>query len=212
MCVNNELYEQEALYWINRLEVPEGFSLDVLSIKDAKSMTSGYNEGMKISDAKYKIYMHQDVMLVNNKVLKKVIKVFENKKIGMIGVVGSPQLPDDKVMWHGKRVGMIYSSNVSETRIFCVGAIQDDYAEVEAIDGLFMATQYDIPWRDDIFDKWDFYDVSQSLEFKRAGYSVVVSKMDEPWCIHDDGYINLENYDMEREKLFSEYFPEEQFQ
>ena len=24
--------------------------------------------------------------------------------------------------------------------------------EVEAIDGLLMATQYDIPWRDDLFD------------------------------------------------------------
>jgi hypothetical protein len=77
--------------------------------------------------------------------------------------------------------------------------------EVEAIDGLLMATQYDIPWRDDLFDKWDFYDVSQSLEFIRHGYKVVVPYMETPWCIHDDGFVNLKNYYEEREKLLKEY-------
>ena len=77
--------------------------------------------------------------------------------------------------------------------------------EVEAIDGLLMATQYDIPWREDLFDKWDFYDVSQSLEFIRHGYKVVVPYMEKPWCIHDDGFVNLVNYYGEREKLLREY-------
>ena len=31
--------------------------------------------------------------------------------------------------------------------------------EVEAIDGLLMATQYDIPWREYLFYMWVFYDV-----------------------------------------------------
>ena len=70
--------------------------------------------------------------------------------------------------------------------------------EVEASDGLLMVTQYDFPWRDDLFDKWDFYDVSQSLEFIRHGYKVVVPYMETPWCIHDDGFVNLKNYYEER--------------
>ena len=64
MCVNNDAYEQEQMRYLNRLVVPEGYEMDILSVRDALSMTSGYNEGMRVSDAKYKIYMHQDVFIV----------------------------------------------------------------------------------------------------------------------------------------------------
>lgn len=76
---------------------------------------------------------------------------------------------------------------------------------VEAIDGLLMATQYDIPWREDLFDKWDFYDVSQTQEFIRKGYKVVVPNTGKPWVIHDDGFVNLKNYYEERKKFVKEY-------
>jgi len=86
-----------------------------------------------------------------------------------------------------------------------MGEVQGDYQSVEAIDGLLMATQYDIPWREDVFQKWDFYDVSQSFEFRKRGYEVIVPKMEKPWCIHDDGVMNLENYYEERKKFLREY-------
>ena len=76
---------------------------------------------------------------------------------------------------------------------------------MEAIDGFLMATQYDIPWREDLFDKWDFYDASQSMEFIRHGYKVVIPKMEEPWCLHDCGYLNMDHYEEEREKYVKEY-------
>jgi hypothetical protein len=65
---------------------------------------------------------------------------------------------------------------------------------VEAVDGLLMATQADIPWRDDLFKGWDFYDVSQSAEFRKKGLRIVVPHVEKPWCMHDDGGVNLENY------------------
>ena len=45
--------------------------------------------------------------------------------------------------------------------------------EVKGIGGLIMITQYDIPWRDDIFDGWHFYDASQSIEFIRKGFAKI---------------------------------------
>lgn len=42
------------------------------------------------------------------------------------------------------------------------------YQNVDAVDGLLMMTQYDLPWRDDLFSDFDFYDVSQAFEFRRA--------------------------------------------
>ena len=41
MCVNNEMYEEECLYYINHLVIPNGYEIDVISIKEAKSMTEG---------------------------------------------------------------------------------------------------------------------------------------------------------------------------
>ena len=67
-CVNDIDFFNECLLYIDRLYVPDGFEIDVLSIEEAKSMTSGYNEGMNASDAKYKIYLHQDIV---KKIFKK---------------------------------------------------------------------------------------------------------------------------------------------
>ena len=46
------------------------------------------------------------------------------------------------------------------------------------------------------------------MEFRRKGYRVVVPWMNEPWCVHDCGFINLQNYDGEKEKFIAEYLTE----
>lgn len=208
MCVNDEQYLQESMYYISQLDIPEGYTVDVLSVQDATCMTAGYNEAMKASDAKYKVYLHQDVLIVEKDFLKHLLRIFENPRIGMFGMVGVQKMPEHAVMWYGKwenRIGKIYASNVYLTGMGNFAEVEGEYQEVEAIDGLLMATQYDIPWREDVFQKWDFYDASQSFEFRKKGYQVVVPKMEKPWCIHDDGFMNLCNYYDEREKFLKEY-------
>lgn len=205
MCVNNDTYEQEQMRYLNRLNVPEGYEIDILSVREAKSMTSGYNEGMYASDAKYKVYMHQDVFIVNKNFIADLLHVFEDGQVGMVGMVGAPQLPENCIMWNGPRVGKLYFNMIYQSGESVIGEIEETYQEVEAIDGLLMATQYDVPWREDLFDKWDFYDISQSQEFLRAGYKVVVPKQKHPWCIHDDGFFNLKNYYNARKVFLEEY-------
>ena len=57
-------------------------------------MCAGYNEAMQSSDAKYKIYMHQDVFIKDTEFLDKIIQIFkEDSEIGMIGMVGGVQMP-----------------------------------------------------------------------------------------------------------------------
>lgn len=205
MCVNDWNYANEALYFIRRLSVPDGYSVDILTVEEATSMTAGYNEAMNASDAKYKVYLHQDVMIVEQDFIRYMLNCFQNKKIGMLGMAGALELGSSKVMWNYRRVGKIYNGNSYGMKDWLIGEVEGEYCNVEAIDGLLMATQYDIPWRDDVFKRWDFYDVSQSLEFRRAGYDVVVPHMDKPWCIHDGGFMNLKYYYEERDKLFQEY-------
>ena len=85
--------------------------------------------------------------------------------------------------------------------------IAGEYKTVKAIDGLIMATQYDIPWREDLFQGWHFYDISQSLEFNKKGYKVVVPKQDNVWCMHEQKWNKkyAKEYLEIRETFFEEY-------
>lgn len=215
LCTNDQLYADECMYYIKHLIIPEGYAIDVLTVEDANSMTSGYNEAMRYSQAKYKVYLHHDTFIVNPYFIRDMLTVFrENPEIGMLGMVGALKMPETGVMWETDRAGMLYARVIHEIRYSPmkftnetgVGyGLNDAYWEVEAIDGFLMATQYDIPWREDLFDKWDFYDASQSMEFIRHGYKVVVPKMEEPWCLHDYGYLNMDHYEEERQKYVREY-------
>lgn len=204
-CVNNDKYEREMLKYIEHLEIPEGYETEYLSIRDAKSMASGYNEGMRGSDAKYKVYLHQDVFIVNPYFIRDVLEIFEDERIGMLGMVGSPRMPENAIMWNAPRVGRLYFNMIYNSGESVFQPIEGKYCEVQAVDGLLIATQYDVPWREDLFQNWDFYDVSQSSEFIRRGYRVVVPEQKSSWCIHDDGFYNLKNYYASR-RIFRENY------
>ncbi len=205
ICVNDNMFFSECCQYIERLEKPEGMEIELIEVRGAFSMTAGYNEGMKSSDAKYKIYMHQDVFIRNKYFIYDILNIFaQDDKIGLIGLVGSVELPVSAVMWYGERVMQSGSSVFLEQYRYSVK--EDGYWEVEAVDGLLMVTQYDIPWREDLFDGWDYYDISQCFEMKRADYRVVVPRQRNSWFIHDDkGVINLWNHDKYRQCFLKEY-------
>lgn len=206
MCVNDTLYEEECIRYIQSLRVPAGYEVEQMSIWGAASMTAGYNEGMRRSDAKYKVYLHQDVFVVYKNFIQDLLEIFaQGEEIGMIGMVGSPSMPMEGVMWAGDRIGSLFTSNVKEAGPALIGSVKKPFEQVEAVDGLLIATQVDIPWREDLFTGWDFYDISQSMEFRKRGYQVVVPYMEYPWCLHDDGFVNLETYFKWRDVFLREY-------
>lgn len=207
ICTNDEQQLQECLMYLSLLEIPDGFEIEVLTIRDAKSMTSGYNEAMRSSDAKYKVYLHQDTFIVERQFLTKMLKIFKrDSKIGMMGIVGAEELSKDGVMWHEQRCGNLYRlDELIDDGFDDIKQLKRGTKEVAVVDGLLMATQYDIPWREDIFQGWDFYDVSQCLEFARAGYKVVVPAQNPYWVIHACGAPSFWNYNCNREILLKEY-------
>ncbi len=203
-CVNDRLYEEECCRHINNLFVPSGYSVEQFSVWEAKSMTAGYNEAMRQSDAKYKVYLHQDVFILNRHFIQDMLDVFADETVGLLGMVGAPKMPPDAVMWGADRIGALYANDCGDGPSAFENA-PAPYGVVEAVDGLLMATQADIAWRDDLFGGWDFYDVSQSVEFRRAGYKVAVPYMEKPWCFHDAGFMNLDKYFYWRDVFLKEY-------
>ena len=205
ICSNDPVELDEALFYIGRLFVPDGVSIDVLSIADATSMCAGYNEGMKASQAKYKVYMHHDVRIVERFFIPMLIDTFmDHEDTGLIGMIGTKKFPSDGIMWHANRFGSVIDTHVNETLEL------KKYTENKAFDallcdGLLLATQYDVPWREDLFDGWDFYDASQCMEFRRKGYKVMIPYQEYSWCVHDCGFSNLTNYDKYRDIFLEEY-------
>ena len=199
-CVNNVEDYEECLLYLKQLDIPNGMEIEVLSIEQADSMTAGYSSAMHSSNAKYKIYLHQDVYIIKHDFLYDILRIFrKHRDVGLIGLAGSAHLPDSAIWWQDTssymHLAQIPCSELIEVQK--KGCIESDFAYMEAVDGLLMATQYDVEWREDVFKGWHFYDISACMEFLKAGYRIAVPRQDKPWCIHecgskwlDDGYLH----------------------
>ncbi len=208
VCTNNDTFSSECLNYLYRLSIPTGFSVEILTVKDTSSMLSGYREGCLSTDALYKVFLHHDVFILNARFIENILEIFDNDaNIGMIGMAGVKRMPDDFIMWNAHRVGNLfvgqrpadYSSDIYSLH-------KDGYDEVEAVDGLLITIKGDLILRDDIFDGWDFYDVSMSYEMRKTGRKIVVPNQPVPWCLHDDGnLLSMLNYDHYRKLAIREY-------
>ena len=64
---------EECVFYIDELIVPEGYEVDILTIAEATSICGAYNLAMQKSEAKYKIYLHQDVFLLKKNLLQEML-------------------------------------------------------------------------------------------------------------------------------------------
>ena len=207
-AVNDEEMYARCMDHLNSLREPDNIALDAIAIRGGHSMASAYNEAMNRSDAKYKIYLHQDVMILDPDFLIKMIKIFkEYPEIGISGVAGCKKIPENGRWWDGQIRGQFIDNHEEdeEYRLYRYEFDETKPLGVEALDGLIICTQYDIPWREDLFDKWHFYDMSQCMEFIRRGYQAAVLPSAEPMVRHESGVASMKNYDDERMKFIEEY-------
>ncbi len=212
ICVNNERIYREAEIYIKSLVIPEKYQIEIMPIYKADSMTSGYNRAMRKTESKYKVYLHQDLFIINKNFIINILDIFNsNKKIGMIGLAGAENIPENGMWGYSeKKVGKvyhIYDNYRIENSLF--GREKNYINNVKVIDGLMMATQYDIEWREDIFNGWHFYDMSQSLEFARKGYDVVVPKQEKTWAMHKSGVRFLDESYYKYQKIFLDEYQKE---
>lgn len=214
ICTNNEIFLRECITYIHQLDIPAGYDIDIISIHDAPYMTAGYNAGMISSNAKYKIYMHQDTFILNKYFLHDILSIFQDdESIGMIGMVGYPTIAPTGIMWHETRVGAIplYGASNGYPEADCNNyryKKTDGYSDVALVDGLMMITSKDLPWDEENLKHWDFYDAFQSMRFLLSGYRIVVPKQTLPWFIHDDGkLLSMWNYHSYRSLFLELYAP-----
>ncbi|MBD9304424.1 MAG: hypothetical protein EGS63_06525 [Lachnospira sp.] len=205
-CTNNEEYCKECCMYIQRLIVPDNYTLNIIAIRNAPSMASGYNCAMNYSNSRYKIYIHQDTFIIDTDILNKLLNIFNSDaNIGLIGNSGSTLFPANGEWWGDNNPDNwcfnLYQDNLLQTKYtnsYLNKLSLEQYnnpeknypdnvtiAEASAIDGIFTATDNDIRWREEIFDNWHFYDISQTMEFKKMGFHPVFLCSVSPMLLHE---------------------------
>ncbi|MGM9539776.1 glycosyltransferase family protein [Anaerovibrio sp.] len=185
-CVNRPELYGEALLYMKQLRLPRGMSAEFVPVEGAASMCSGYNQAMKETSAAYKVYVHQDTLIVNKNFVFDLLALFSDKSIGAVGMIGARKLPASGVWWDAMRTcGRVLHACEPECVVetTCM-ELEGTWTDVEAADGLLLATAVDVPWREDLFDGWHFYDISMCKELQRRGRKVAVPRQESFWCIH----------------------------
>ena len=207
ICVDNENEFSEAALYLQHLHVPYGMEAEIIPIRGAKSMCMGYEQGRQCTDAKYKIYLHQDVLVIYKNLLEEVLTLFRNPYIGLIGLAGCEKLPDSGIWWDGDGIQNIVAHDLGDGNIGMAGG-PVPCCEVEAADGVLLASQYDIPWRADILTGWHFYDISICQEYRRQGYKIMLPRQEEPWIIHQTRHTKAgADYFLQQEIFLQHYYP-----
>ena len=187
---------------LESLNIPQGFQ-PAAHIVGGNNRWRAYNEAMKASDAKYKIYIDDRIDILNKNILVDLINIFQSdQKIGMIGCSGAIEMSvNGNPYTSAKRCGKILVGP-NQSAVFG-RELDSSRQEVEVLEGFMLATQYDIDWRYDIFDENSFGDFAQSIEFRRRGYKCVVARQEQPWLWYRGDVVPY--HESQREKFLDEY-------
>lgn len=175
LCGNNSRYVDEVIVYLKHQIMPEGFQAEVRVVENAKSMTQGYNAACRSTNAKYKVYIHQDTFIFDRLFTIKLLDIFSQNEYKLLGVAGCKKIPKSG-MW-GDSEEPKYFALLQDYILYVMdGTVESNkkVEEVQALDGVLLATCKNIEWREDLFTHFHFYDISESLEYKKHGYKVGV--------------------------------------
>lgn len=196
------------------LKIPEDYSFDVLYYADNSANKrankfSVYDLAVQNSDAKYKIYLDENVVVTNENAVLDLLKIFRSDEtVAIVGVSGAVELSTHGIsLISSKRWGKCFAGIQKTLNDW--GSDDNLCKDVEAADGFFFATQYDVPWRQDLFCDDFFGFAAQCAEFKKLGYKTVVVNQNAPWiwCKSNDLQFDDTARKIFLEEYSSEFFP-----
>ncbi|MDA3835588.1 MAG: glycosyltransferase, partial [Spirochaetales bacterium] len=199
---------QECLKHLDELRVPAGFEIEKIVLRDVHNLAASYNLAIKTTEAKYKVYLHQETLIIHKNFLLDLIKLFKDQPgLGMVGVLGSKTIPTNGVWWDSNyKYGKVYKNQTGTLELKAFAEVRGEYEKVRALDGMLLSTQYDVHWREDLFDTQLYSELAQVLEINRAGYVVVVPQQVDPWCRYNGNFFVLRNEDEAgRNQFLDEY-------
>ena len=199
LWINDEEVGMKQEKYLSALHIPEGYTVELVEVTEAQFRTEAYEKGRRQTNAKYKVYLDVKTIMINEDILEDMLGVFKGDlSIGMLGLIGTEKIPTQGVCaWANKRIGKAIDKHGKK---FEKWIFETDYKEVMAVDGFLIMTQYDLPWRIDLFKTEAFWDTAQCIEYRKAGYKVVVPNQKDFWCIAD--WAERKKYDKASQEIF----------
>ena len=168
--------------YIDALDIPNGYEVELIEVRPDGNVADTYQRAMERSDAKYKVYLSPGSILLRLNFFEEMLRIFtQDPVIGIIGLIGAKQLSTSGVLAKSAFVQgrLLYADDT----VFHGENIESDIEDVMAVSGDLVATQYDIPWRRDLFHTDCFWAEAQCIEFRRKGYRTVLPQQDDPWLL-----------------------------
>ncbi|PLR78238.1 hypothetical protein CU633_06900 [Bacillus sp. V3-13] len=178
--VKDERKFLESIEYIKALHVPEDHAIEIITIHHP-------NEVNDKTNANYKIFISEDVFILDKNFLLQLIKVFnDDSSLGLLGVAGSKIIPESLIWLESNhKVGQFYTSRQGHiSRIAYSESTNDLYEEVSLLEGSLLATQLNFDYLS--FNKEEIlFNVELSLETAKKEFRVGVINNDEPFVLLD---------------------------
>lgn len=186
---DNNLLVQESIKYVKALNVPEGMEVEIITIEKSDNIIDGFNEAIVLTDAKYKVYLQHDALIINKNFLSDILNIFlENIQLGMIGVIGYKE--EEKDIHFGK----IYGKCSDKMELHEFNHITNSYESVDVISEFIMITQYDIPITQIETDNYSKHNILHCKQLRELGYEIGVCKQEKPWLLYDNSnFMEVDN-------------------
>lgn len=169
---NHQQYYEECVRYLRNLIIPDDIATELLCVTDVPTLAEAYQEGMLSSDARYKVYIRENIFLLNRNFFSDLLQIFaEDERIGMVGMTSTLAPTDNLILYDGHDVRRESTFQQGNGRL---------YEGVDALTGLLLATCVDLPWEEgeDTVQK-------HCTAMREAGLRLVVPVQERPWCYYD---------------------------
>ena len=200
----NEEHYANCIEGLRNLQYPAGCEVQVYTLTEQDVFTKQCNSVLAETDAKYKIYLSDEILITAPTFVQDMLNIFADRTIGMIGFFGSAEMPlSANIMDAPHKYGSVLMpvSGALEEMRFGEGTAEA-VADVRAILPSLFVTQNDLPWDADYTGQ--YYAVqAQCRNFTRHGYRVVVPMQGTPFCAYRSAEISFETEAADREHFFA---------
>lgn len=159
-----------------------GEVFEIVVIRDARSLSEGYNRGIQQSNGSILIFSHDDIEILSPDFVVKLKKVFASNDV--IGVIGASVLADARWITSGQPYihgVVVYPPGAVGNVGYLVnvfGAKTPVISGIQGLDGLFVAAKREVVERvgfdEQAFDGFHCYDTDFTFSAYLSGFKVAV--------------------------------------